>query len=184
MSIVTARTSVWVGGGIALSELVATGMTPADLLAEFKRHPEVRPLLAGGELVATAAGLVPLAPRQGSAHTHGAGYLVCGDAALRAPAAYRGGCDFAVTSGRLAGETLVSLRERGLPPTARYLREYAMRLDHAGSPPDRLDHILDGFLVPDGVAQARRRALAFSAGGANGDRRSLRSLARTVAARR
>lgn len=156
--VVAGRSTLAVSAGVVLSDLVATGRKPSDLLARFKQHPAIRPLLEGSEVLSSSARVLPLAPRPGSAPPYGSGYLVCGDASFRAPAAYRSGCDFAITSGRLAGETVLSLSERGLPMVERHLREYAMRLDRLGEPLEHLDRALDGFLRPDGVPDAQRRA--------------------------
>jgi electron transfer flavoprotein-quinone oxidoreductase len=181
-SVITNAEAVTIGGGVLLSELVDARQRPHELLEAFKRHPAVAPLLAGGETVEFSARLVPVGRRDAEAGMHGDGFLACGDAALLPGVAFRDGCDLAVESGRLAGETVVGLFERGQPPTERHLREYTMRmrrsalLAHAWSP---LDNFLRSGTIPgggDGVALDRLQAAG------RGPRARLGELARSVLA--
>jgi len=183
-SLITNAEAVIVGGGVLLSELVAARRRPHELLEAFKSHPAVGPLLAGGETVEFSSRLIPVGRPDADAGIHGDGLLVCGDAALLPGAAFRDGCDLALESGRLAGETVAGLLERGQPPTARHLREYAMRLRRsrllaqAASP---LDGLLRSGTIPsggDGAVLDRLQAAG------RGPRARLGELARSVRALR
>jgi electron transfer flavoprotein-quinone oxidoreductase len=152
-SLITNAEAVSVSGGVLLSELVDARQRPHELLEAFKRHPAVAPLLAGGETVEFSSRLIPVGRPDAEVRMYGDGFLACGDAALFPGATFRDGCDLALESGRLAGETVVGLLERGQPPTARHLREYAMRMRRSpllGRTGSRLEDYLRSGTIPGG----------------------------------
>jgi electron transfer flavoprotein-quinone oxidoreductase len=123
--IYTNKDSLSIGSGALLSDLIETGINVYDMLERFKRHPSIAPLLEGGESVEYAAHLIP----EGGWHSLPAlyidGALVCGDAAMMVNALNREGSNFAMISGKLAGETAVYAKERGdySAATLSYYRE-------------------------------------------------------------
>ncbi|MFB6098637.1 MAG: electron transfer flavoprotein, partial [Salinibacter sp.] len=92
------------------------GMTPYDLLTEFKQHPVVRDMIQGGEVLEYSAhtvsdGHIDGMPRE----IYDDGLLVAGEAAnllLNAGRAIRG-MDYAMRSGILAAETVLKAKEAG-----------------------------------------------------------------------
>ncbi|MFZ0214332.1 MAG: FAD-dependent oxidoreductase [Candidatus Dormiibacterota bacterium] len=181
MFIYTNRDSLSVGGGTLLSQVSDTRLsreelakrTPNAIQNHFKNHPAIRPLLAGGETVEFLAHLIPEAGARSIPKVHGAGYLVCGDAAMLGNPVHREGSNLAMESGRLAGETVVRAKERSDFSEASLL-EYRRRLDHSwitadmrkyegavpllehrpqmlGKYPELLDRALDEFFRVDGV---------------------------------
>jgi len=183
MFIYTNKDTLSVGGGALLSEMCDTRLsreelarrTPNALMNHFKSHPAVRPLLEGGETVEYLAKMIPEGGYRGIPKVHGAGYLICGDAAMLSNPVHREGSNLAMESGRLAGETVVHAHERGDFSEAG-LREYRLRLDRSwimadmrkydgavpllehnpqmlGRYPELLDQALDEFFRVDGVSK-------------------------------
>ena len=135
MFIYTNRDTLSVGGGALLSEFVKTRRTPNEMLEHFKNHPAVRPLLQGAETVEFLAHQIPEAGYRGVPKVYGDGYLVCGDAAMLSNPVHREGSNLAMTSGRLAGETVIRAQELG-DFTERTRKEYRYRLNNSWIIPD------------------------------------------------
>ncbi len=191
MFIYTNRDTLSVGGGVLLKDYVEKKVTPYDLLEHFKNLPAIRPLLRGGETVEYLAKQIPEAGYDGVPRVYGEGYLVCGDAAALSNPVHREGSNLAMTSGRLAGETVIHAKERG-DFSARTLSEYRGRLDNSWIIPDMkkynravpllennpqflttypelLDQALRTFFTVDGVSKSEKqrqiRKLVMKQGG-------------------
>jgi electron transfer flavoprotein-quinone oxidoreductase len=101
------------GLGCAVDDFMRTNVKPYDLLEEFKRHPFIRPLIAGAKTVEYSGHLIP----EGGYHsipalyTHG--MLIAGDAAQMINPSHREGSNLAMSSGVMAGETVVEAKKRG-----------------------------------------------------------------------
>jgi electron transfer flavoprotein-quinone oxidoreductase len=130
MFIYTNKDTLSVGGGALLSEFNKTLRTPNDLMVHFKNHPAVKPLLRGAKTVEYLAHLIPEGGYRGIPKVYGAGYLICGDAAMLSNPVHREGSNLAMESGRLAGETVVHCKEVG-DFSEDQLREYKGRLDNS-----------------------------------------------------
>lgn len=81
------------------------GLSVHDLLQELKTHPQVRPILEGGERVQWGAKTIPegglaAVPRA----LHAPGLVLCGDGAGLVNVAALKGIHYAIESGRLAAE--------------------------------------------------------------------------------
>jgi electron transfer flavoprotein-quinone oxidoreductase len=175
MFIYTNRDTLSVGGGALLSDFVKTRRTPNEVQENFKRHPAIRPLLQGGETVEYLAHQIPEAGFRGVPKVFGDGYLVCGDAAGLSNPVHREGSNLAMTSGRLAGETVIRAKEVG-DFSERLMREYRLKLNNSwiipdmkkydravpllernpqmlNRYPDLLDRALDEFFRVDGVSK-------------------------------
>ena len=135
MFIYTNQDTLSVGGGALLSEFVKTRRTPNEMMEHFKNHPAIRPLLKGAETVEFLAHQIPEAGYRGVPKVFGDGYLVCGDAAALSNPVHREGSNLAMTSGRLAGETVIRAKELG-DFSERTLREYRMKLNNSWIIPD------------------------------------------------
>ena len=129
--IYTNRESISVGIGCMVSDLADSGVKPYTLLDSFKRHPSVAPLIAGSEVKEYAAHLIPEGGYNAMPEIFGEGWVVAGDAAHLVNAVHREGSNLAMTSGRIAGETIVWLKRRREPTTAANLAEYRRRLEES-----------------------------------------------------
>src|SRR5579859_1620943 len=130
MFIYTNADTLSVGGGALLKDFVDSSRTPNQLMEHFKGHPAIRPLLAGAETVEYTAKMIPEAGYRGIPKVFGDGYLVCGDAAMLSNPVHREGSNLAMTSGRLAGESVIHAKEAE-DFSERRLAEYRGRLDHS-----------------------------------------------------
>lgn len=110
--IYTNRDSVSIGVGAMLSDLARAGVRPYDLLEHLKNHPMVRPLIEGGETREYLAHLIPEGGYYALPRLYDHGLLVCGDAAMLVNSLHREGSNLAMTSGRLAAETVLAARAR------------------------------------------------------------------------
>ncbi len=127
----TNRESLSVGVGCVVEDIVASNLTPSELLDRFKQHPSVKSLLADSEALDFSARLLPEGGYRVRPRLFGDGWLTCGDAMQPGSPAHRTGATLALTSGRLAGETVVELMRHGRPMTARHLSLYRDKLERS-----------------------------------------------------
>lgn len=113
--IYTNRESVAIGVVVSLVEHARSGHRPEDLIADFKSHPSVAPLVEGGKLLEYSAHLIPEGGYKHMPELAGDGLLVAGDAAGMCLAAglWLEGVNFALGSGVIAGETAVAAVHSG-----------------------------------------------------------------------
>ncbi len=126
--IYTNRDSLSVGVGGMLSDFVKANFNPHELIERFKSHPVIQPLLEGGEVKEYLAHLIPEGGYNSMPPLYGDGYVVVGDAGMLVNALHREGSNMAMTSGRLAAETIIEARKKG-DFSKRSLKEYRQRLD-------------------------------------------------------
>jgi electron transfer flavoprotein-quinone oxidoreductase len=86
-------------------------------------------LLDGAEVKEYAAHLIPEGGYRAMPKLFGDGWLIVGDAAQMVNSLHREGSNMAMSSGRMAAETVVELRRQGKPMTAKALRLYREKLD-------------------------------------------------------
>ncbi|HHV54414.1 MAG TPA: FAD-dependent oxidoreductase [Firmicutes bacterium] len=125
--IYTNRESLSVGLGAMISDFQRRRVRPHELLERFKQHPVVAPLVAGGEPKEYMAHMIPEGGYEAMPPLYGDGFLVCGDAAGMVIAVHREGSNLAITSGRLAAETVVEAARAG-DFSARRLAAYREKL--------------------------------------------------------
>jgi len=111
--IYTNKDTLSIGVGAIVSHMVETKVRPNDLIEELKAHPAVRPLLEGSEIKEYLAHLIPEIRYEELPCPYGDGYLLLGDAAGFVNFMYQEGSNLAITSGKLAGETVIAAKERG-----------------------------------------------------------------------
>lgn len=101
----TNRETISVGLVLSLPSLAASERRPEELLAGFKAHPGVAPLLAGADLVEYGAHLIPEAGVSMMPRLATNGMVVAGDAAAMCLASglFLEGVNFAISSGVAAG---------------------------------------------------------------------------------
>lgn len=127
----TNRDTLSVGIGCLLSDIVASDLTPSELLDRFKHHPSIRSLLADSEVIDFSARLSPEGGYRVRPRLFGDGWLTCGDAMQPGSPAHRTGATLALASGQLAGETVVELMRHGRPTSARHLSLYRDKLERS-----------------------------------------------------
>ena len=125
----TNRESISIGIGCIVEDLAKSGITPYGLLDSFKSHPSIAPLIAGAEVKEYAAHLIPEGGFRSMPAIYGSGWMVAGDAAHLVNAVHREGSNLAMTSGRIAAETIIYLKRRREPCTIDNLAEYRKRLE-------------------------------------------------------
>ncbi|WP_449370404.1 FAD-dependent monooxygenase [Thiomonas sp.] len=103
--------------------------TPYALLEKLKRHPSIAPLIEGGEMKEYCAHLIPEGGFHAIPKLYGAGWMIVGDSGGFVNAAHREGSNLAMTTGRLAAETIIEARAAGLPMSEKTLRAYKDKLD-------------------------------------------------------
>ncbi|MBD8893347.1 FAD-dependent oxidoreductase [Roseibium litorale] len=125
----TNQESISVGIGCIVSDFAENGTTPYGLLEAFKNHPSIKPLLAGSECKEYASHLIPEGGYNAIPELVGDGWIVVGDAGQFVNAVHREGSNLAMTTGRIAGETVVWLNRRREEMSKANLAEYKKRLE-------------------------------------------------------
>jgi electron transfer flavoprotein-quinone oxidoreductase len=125
--IYTNKESLSIGIGCLVSDFVDSGDTPAALLERFKNHPAIKPLLAGSECKEYSGHLIPEGGFKAVPELSGDGWLVVGDAGHFVNGVHREGSNLAMTSGRIAGETVVELKQNGQGFGMKDLKKYKDR---------------------------------------------------------
>ena len=125
----TNKESITIGVGCMLSDFKQQKTTPYLLLEQMKAHPAIKPLLAGGEMKEYTAHLIPEGGYKAIPKIFGDGWMMVGDAAMFVNAVHREGSNLAMTSGRLAAETVIELIRQGKEMTETHLSLYREKLD-------------------------------------------------------
>lgn len=99
--------SVSVGVGITLDELAKNSLRPYDYLDQFKNHPEIAPLIKGGEMVEYSAHLIPEGGYKKIPKLYTNGAMVVGDAAMFINNVNFEGTNLALVSGQLAAKAAI-----------------------------------------------------------------------------
>ncbi|WP_078553590.1 FAD-dependent oxidoreductase [Bacillus alkalicellulosilyticus] len=107
----TNKDSLSIGVGTLLSGLIKHKIKPYELLDYVKGHPMIRPYLQGSEQQEYLAHLIPEGGYKSMGKVVGHGVIVVGDAAQLVNAIHREGSNLAMTSGRIAAETILKAME-------------------------------------------------------------------------
>lgn len=129
----TNKESLTIGVGCMLSDFKANPLRtkPYELLEKLKKHPSIAPLIEGGEMKEYCAHLIPEGGFNAVPRIHGAGWLIVGDSGGFVNAVHREGSNLAMTSGRLAGETVIAMKAAGQEPSLKTLKAYKDRMDES-----------------------------------------------------
>ncbi|HEV6965984.1 MULTISPECIES: FAD-dependent monooxygenase [Roseateles] len=129
----TNKDSLTIGVGCMLSDFKKNPArtTPYALLDKLKRHPSIAPLIEGGEMKEYAAHLIPEGGFHAVPKVYGEGWMIVGDSGGFVNAVHREGSNLAMTTGRLAAETVIAAKAAGRPLTARTLKAYKDSLDES-----------------------------------------------------
>ncbi|MCX8045935.1 MAG: FAD-dependent oxidoreductase, partial [Anoxybacillus gonensis] len=123
----TNKDTLSIGVGTLLSGLIKHKIKPYELLEHVKNHPMIRPYIQGSEPVEYLAHLIPEGGYHSIPKVAGNGVLVVGDAAQLVNAIHREGSNMAMTSGRLAAETIIMAKEQN-DFSESMLDQYRMKL--------------------------------------------------------
>lgn len=104
----TFEDTISIGLGVNLEDLNRFGYNPSDLLENLKKHPSVSAYLEGSELLEYSAHLIYEGGYKKLPKLCANGVLIVGDAAGFVNAVHFEGTNFAIISGMLAGETVLS----------------------------------------------------------------------------
>ena len=129
----TNKDSLTIGIGCLLSDFKANPnrTSPYALLEKLKAHPSIAPLIEGGEMKEYAAHLIPEGGYNAVPKIYGNGWIIVGDSGGFVNAVHREGSNLAMTSGRLAGETIVALKQGNKAPTEANLKLYKTKMDES-----------------------------------------------------
>jgi len=111
--IYTNKDSLSIGVGALVSSLMDRHINQNELLEALKKHPSVKPLIAGSEPKEYMAHLIPEGGYKGMPKIVNHGIMVAGDAAMLVNGLHREGSNLAMISGKIAGETAVAAHEKG-----------------------------------------------------------------------
>lgn len=126
----TNRDTISLGIGISLHDLDKTGQRPHILFEQFKNHPSIAPLVQDGDLKEYSAHLIPEGGYDYVSKIYTDGMLVVGDAAMLVNAINWEGTNLAMTSGTLAGNTVIEAKKRD-DFSSRTLVSYRERLEES-----------------------------------------------------
>ncbi len=108
----TNKESVSLGVGCKFSDYQKKNIRPSDHLEYVKTHPLIKKLISGGKTLEYSAHLIPEGGLKSMPPLASDGFLVAGDAAQMTNPAYREGSNLAMTSGKLAGETVIEAKKK------------------------------------------------------------------------
>ncbi|MBI4334863.1 MAG: FAD-dependent oxidoreductase [Chloroflexi bacterium] len=108
----TNQNSVSLAVGASLADFAAFKLKPYELMENFKQHPVVAPLIAGGKPREYLAHWLAEGGYEAVPSLYGDGYLIAGDSAMMFNALHREGNNLAMTSGRLAAEAILEALRR------------------------------------------------------------------------
>ncbi len=101
----TFKDTVMLGVGANLEDLSKNKLNINDILDEIKKHPDILPLIQGGETIEYSAHLIPEGGYKKMPKLVSSGVIIAGDAAGFVNGVHFEGTNFALISGKLAGET-------------------------------------------------------------------------------
>jgi electron transfer flavoprotein-quinone oxidoreductase len=125
----TNKESLTIGVGCMLSDLKKQNISPYTLLEDMKNHPAIKPLIANGEMKEYTAHLIPEGGYNAIPQLYGDGWMIVGDAGMFVNAVHREGSNLAMTTGRLAGETVIELTQQNKTMTAANLALYQSKVE-------------------------------------------------------
>jgi electron transfer flavoprotein-quinone oxidoreductase len=125
----TNNESITIGVGCMLSDFRESGVSPYLLLEKMKAHPSIKPLIQGGEMKEYTAHLIPEGGLKAMPQVYGDGWMIVGDSGMFVNAVHREGSNLAMTTGRLAAETIIELGKAGKQMTRENLAVYRAKLD-------------------------------------------------------
>lgn len=126
----TNRDTISIGIAVSMRDLDKSKQRPNVLFEQFKNHPSIAPLIKDGELKEYSAHLIPEGGYNYVANIYADGMLVVGDAAMLVNAVNWEGTNLAMTSGIIAGETVIEAKKKN-DFSSRTLKKYRERLEES-----------------------------------------------------
>ncbi len=126
--IYTNKSSISIGVGVLIKDMVEHHKNPNDLLEELKAHPSVAPLIEGGDTKEYLAHMIPEGGFYAIPKLYTDGFMVAGDAAMLVDSIHREGSNLAIESGKAAARTYLEAREAG-DFSAKRLSAYQEKLE-------------------------------------------------------
>lgn len=126
----TNRDTLSLGIGVNIRDLDKSGQRPHVLMEQFKNHPSIAPLIQDAELKEYSAHLIPEGGYDYVSRIYTDGMLVVGDAAMLVNAINWEGTNLAMTSGMIAGETIIEAKNRN-DYSSRMLAKYRRKLEQS-----------------------------------------------------
>ncbi|MGQ0598928.1 FAD-dependent monooxygenase [Aquabacterium sp.] len=129
----TNKDSLTIGIGCMLSDFKKNEnkTSPYTLLEQLKQHPSVAPLIQGGEMKEYCAHLIPEGGFFAVPKVYGNGWMIVGDSGGFVNAVHREGSNLAMTTGRLAAETVINAKAAGKGFGESTLKAYQKALDES-----------------------------------------------------
>jgi electron transfer flavoprotein-quinone oxidoreductase len=127
----TNKDSLTIGIGCMLSDFKKNEAktSPYTLLENLKKHPAIAPMIQGGEMKEYCAHLIPEGGFFAIPKVYGNGWMIVGDSGGFVNAVHREGSNLAMTTGRLAAETVINAKAANKPLTEATLKAYQKALD-------------------------------------------------------
>lgn len=127
----TNKESLTIGVGCMLGDFKKNPhrTSPYALLENMKQHPAIAPLIEGGEMKEYCAHLIPEGGFHAVPQVYGHGWMIVGDSGGFVNAVHREGSNLAMTTGRLAAETVIQAKAAGKGYRAAELKPYKAALD-------------------------------------------------------
>lgn len=135
----TNKESLSLGIGCAVDDFQRTNIKPYELLEDLKKHPMIRPLIAGSKSIEYSAHLIPEGGYNSMPPLYTDGMLLAGDAAQMINPTHREGSNLAMAAGKMAGETVIEAKKKG-NYSARVLSLYKKKLEDSFVLKDMEDH--------------------------------------------
>ena len=129
----TNKETISFGIGAIMSDLAKSKSSnmPMQVLEWLKKHPSIKPLLEGASLREYTAHLIPEGGYNKIPPLYTDGMMVCGDAAMLVNALNWEGTNFAMFSGRFAGQTAIAAKKSGGNFSASQLAGYQAYLENS-----------------------------------------------------
>ncbi|WP_102347130.1 FAD-dependent oxidoreductase [Bacillus sp. Marseille-P3661] len=125
--IYTNKESINIGVGVTLSSMKKEKIRPYELLEYVKNHPMVKPLIKDAESAEYLAHLIPEGGYHSIPKLYGDGVLVVGDAAQFVNGIHREGSNMAMTSGKMAADTIIEAKQKN-DVSERALSKYKVKV--------------------------------------------------------
>ncbi len=109
----TNKDTISLGVGVMVNHLRDQKVKPYAVLDAVKQHPMIKKLIQGGETKEYLGHLIPEGGLTSIPKLSGNGWMTCGDAAQLVNFVHREGTNLAMTSGRLAAESMIEARQAG-----------------------------------------------------------------------
>ncbi len=129
--IYTNKTSISIGIGVVISDIIKAKLNPNDILEHFKDHPCIKSLIRGGKVLEYSAHMIPEGGYKKIPKLFKDGFLLAGDAAgFISTSPLHEGINLAMASGMMAAQTVLEAKEKN-DFSSVTLSSYAEKLENS-----------------------------------------------------